>query len=136
MKRKYLLPGIIIWILLVLAGFYLYNKPHRNAGYSKTDLAIDAVALYGQYSQNETASNQKYLDKIIEVSGKVTEVHKEGNATSIELYGGSGSGGINCSFPVQYEMPQTVAKGSEVKIKGRCTGFLVDVNLADCVVLK
>jgi hypothetical protein len=134
MKKKYLLAGLIIWLLLLSGGLYYYFKPHRSAGNLQTDLAIDAATLYSDYAKDEATSNQKYMDKIIEVKGRITELHLEGKSRTVELDGGSPAGGINCSLSGMDKLPAGLRTGSLVTIKGRCSGFLADVNLVDCVI--
>jgi len=134
MKKKYLLIAGAIWIPLVLAGLYFYNKPHRNAGGLSADASLTAVELYSQFQTNEPDANKKYLDKIIEVTGKVTDVQQQGNSSSIQLDGGSPAGGINCSIAADGSRMPLPAKGAAIVVKGRCAGFLMDVNLVDCVI--
>ena len=136
MKRKYLLIAVVFWLILILVGIYFYNKPHRNAAHEKTDVQSDAVALYSQFQQNEASANQKFLDKIIEVSGKIADIHESGNNIIVLLDAGSVPGGINCSFTNTEHDIQIPRKGSLIKVKGKCTGFLMDVNLVDCVLAK
>ncbi len=135
MARKYFLIAGIVWLVLVAFGLYYYNKPRTAASDLETDARIDAVDLYGQYQKDENASNRKFLGKIIEVKGKVTNLQQSGNTTSILLDGGSSSGGINCSI-TNNDSIQLPAKGSTVTVKGKCSGFLMDVNLSDCAVEK
>jgi hypothetical protein len=134
MRKKYLIIAALIWVLLVLAGLYFYNKPHRNAGSFQADVTVDAVELYNQFQHNESEANKKYMDKILEVKGMVAEIQHNGNSTSIQLDGGSPAGGINCSISGSVNSSSMPAKGAQVAIKGRCSGFLMDVNLVDCVI--
>jgi|SRR6516225_4100401 hypothetical protein len=134
MRKKYIVIAAIIWILLVLAGLYFYNKPHRSAASLDPDIRVEAVDLYGQFQINESIANKKFMDKIIEVKGKVADIQQSGNTTSIQLDGGSPGGGINCSLSGSVSNSSLPAKGALVAIKGRCSGFLMDVNLVDCVI--
>ena len=67
------------------------------------------------------------------VSGRVSEINLMDTAASIVLGKGAG-GGINCSFgPGSLDQLKNIHAGDSVSCKGRCTGFLMDVNLSDCV---
>ena len=134
MKKKYFLVAGIIWIVLAGFGLYFYNKPHTSAASMSADIRIDAGDLYDQYQKDEAAGNKKFLDKIVEVKGRVADTHQEGNATNIQLESGNPAGGINCSIYNGGDKIQLPAKGSTVTVKGKCSGFLVDVNLVDCVI--
>ncbi|MBS1665721.1 MAG: hypothetical protein JST68_32075 [Bacteroidetes bacterium] len=135
-KRTILWIGIAVLALAISAwAWHLYHKPHESAASESAAASIDADSLYHQYQLDEHAADQKYMGKVIEVKGKLTEVQHSGNAEIWILSTQPGGGGINCQlFPG--EKGQTPKPGDEVTIKGRCTGFLMDVNLADCVQQK
>jgi hypothetical protein len=135
MRKKYFLIAGLIWLVLAGLGLYYYDKPHANAGNKSTDFAINAVDLFNQYQKDEAAANKKFLDKIIEVKGIVTDVQQSGNIISIQLDGGS-TAGINCSITDDNEKDRAALphKGAAVTIKGKCSGLLMDVNLVDCVI--
>ena len=59
-----------------------------------------------------------------------------GNYVSLNLKG-SADGGVNCSILKKDLDPgDKFNTGDSVTIKGKCTGFLMDVNLVDCVIKK
>jgi|SRR5882724_7962471 len=136
MKKKYFLFAGIIWLVLAGLGLYYYDKPHLNAGEKTTEITISAVDLYNQYQQDEAVANKKFLDKIIEVQGTITDIQRSANVISIQLNGGSAAAGINCSIATHNDnnkisLPE---KGATINIKGKCAGMLMDVNLVDCVI--
>ena len=133
-KRKIFLPVILLWFLGLGAwGYYLYTKPHENAKYLKADLTISAIDLYKQYAANETNADKKYMNKIIIVKGKISEIINNG-ATQIYLLDKQAGGGISCQIGAGAEQKKfALPQDSIVTIKGKCTGFLMDVNLVDCV---
>jgi hypothetical protein len=71
---------------------------------------------------------------VLEVKGTVSAVSVKGPIVNIQL-NASKLGGINCNlFPIESNDRQLPAIGRVLTIKGRCTGFLMDVNLVDCVI--
>lgn len=133
----------ILYFLLALAciggavGYYLWNKPHENMQTAKADMAIDAAALFNEYSADETAANTKYLDKTIAVSGKVKETTKSDDGTvKVSLDTGSDFG-VLCELDPLSQHPRTeFATGETVTFKGNCTGLNFDVQLTRCVEVK
>jgi len=121
--------GACVWF-----GCYLYNKPHASAASETASSSIAAVVLYQQYAQNEQAADSMYLGKVIEVKGVLTEIDHNGETDILELSQQKAGGGVSCQmFP--HDAAATVtypAIGSNITIKGKCTGFLMDVNLVDC----
>ncbi|MBN9384530.1 MAG: hypothetical protein J0H74_27500 [Chitinophagaceae bacterium] len=139
-KRKFFWWGILL-LLLVLAGwgYYEYQRPHESAAGEAASITIDADALYTQYSNDEKDCDGKYLGKVLQVSGKLSEVQHSGQSEIwiISTGGGNTGGGINCQLFPGEKIPEPHPKpGDNVTVKGRCTGFLMDVNLSDCIVVK
>ena len=135
MRKKILISGLAISIILVTWGIYNYRKPHTNAAASKPTFSLSANELFKQYEQNEMAANKKFADKVLEVRGTIIAIEHTDSTANIELASGETMGNINCSFILSKEQSNKLpSKNSEVNIKGRCTGFLADVNLVDCVI--
>lgn len=136
MRKKYLIIAVLVWIVLIALGFYFYNKPHASSASKKTDVLIDAADLYKAFQHDESTANSRYVDKIIEVKGRVMEIQHSGIRTSLQLDAGSTMGGVNCSLADSSPDLKIPDKGSLVVVKGKCSGFLMDVNLVDCVMKK
>jgi hypothetical protein len=101
----------------------------------KSDFKLSAKELFQQFDQNEISSNRKYIDKVIEVNGKVLDAKKTDTSANIQLATENEKGTINCSFILKKEEAfQLPLINSNIIIKGRCSGFLTDVNLVDCII--
>ncbi|HEY4154582.1 MAG TPA: hypothetical protein VGM24_04125, partial [Puia sp.] len=81
-------------------------------------------------------ANKKFLGKVIEVTGSISGIQKDTGNAGI-LMDATAMGGVNCGFS-KTALPglQLLKTGDTIRIKGRCTGFLMDVNLVDCVLEK
>lgn len=130
----------IIWIGILLLSFVAvgwgwrkYHKPHQSAEGESADVTINADSLYHLYQIDEHGSDQKYLGKVISVTGRLTEIQHSGNSDIWILATQPGGGGINCQLFAGTIVNPEPKPGDIVSVKGRCTGFLMDVNLADCV---
>jgi hypothetical protein len=136
-KRTILWGGIVLLTLIAAAwAYHLYVKPHESAADETTDFTISADSLYQQYRNDEHSADQKYLGKVVEVSGKLAEIQHSGNSEIWILSPQPGGGGINCQLFAGTKVDPEPKSGDVVTVKGRCTGFLMDVNLADCVLSK
>ncbi len=79
-KRTILWLGLPLLVLLGFAwGYHLYVKPHQSAAGVTADFTVDADSLYNQSQANEHAADQKYLGKVIEVLGKVSDIQHRCN---------------------------------------------------------
>jgi hypothetical protein len=133
-NRKLFLLVILLWFLaLGYWAYYIYTKPHESTKNINADVTIKAADLYRQYFVNETEADKKYLNKIIKVEGKISEITINGTV-QIYVLEAQSAGSISCQMaPSEIAKKTGVEKGSTVSIKGRCTGFLMDLNLVDCV---
>lgn len=132
---KYLKYVAGLLMIAIGLGIYQYNKPHQNIEKAKSDIIIEAPALFTAFSEDEAAANAKYLDKIIEISGKVMAVNpdEEGHL-SITLDSGSELFGVICQMEESDNVKKaTFNVGETVRVKGKCTGMLMDVVLVRCV---
>lgn len=134
MRKKLLFSIGILMLCLVAYALYMYNKPHTSVAAVTPAVTINAADLYTAYSQNEAAANKQYLDKVLLVKGTISDVTHTGNALTIMLESNDITGGVSCNISDAGTAKQSVEKGKPIYIKGRCTGFLADVTLVDCVI--
>jgi hypothetical protein len=135
MKKILLIAGILA-ITGASIGYLIYNKPHEKMATAKADFHIQASELFAAFEANEKAANEKYLDKTIEVTGKVVEAKlDEDGKTGIMLDAG-GMFGVSCKLD-DFAPPKRTEfqPGEEVIFKCKCTGLLMDVVLVRCVEL-
>jgi len=131
----------LLIIVLILAagagsyGYYLYNKPRSGASDMKTAYIVDAKNLFSEFSTDENSANAKYLGKAIEVSGIVRSVDTDDRGTMNVAIETDEMGAVNCQFEKKDQMPDVTA-GKNVSVKGVCSGFLLDVVLVDCEIVK
>ena len=99
----------------------------------KADVSINADSLYAAFEKDEATANQLYLDKVIEVYGTIESIKQTDSISNITLgVNGSFMGAVNCSTKERIE----VSEGSDIKLKGLCQGFLMDVVLNQCVIVE
>ncbi|HSZ84501.1 MAG TPA: hypothetical protein VK787_00635 [Puia sp.] len=134
MKRVLVTLPLLILLCIAIWAVYEYKKPHTGAGSKTTDVQTDAVSLYNDFTKNEAAANTRYLDKIIEVTGTVDAVQNSNGALVVMLNANQMMGEINCKMFDSAD--SSFKKGDKIIIKGKCAGFLSDVNLVDCVLIK
>ena len=126
---------ILLGIIGIAFGFYMYNKPHKNIKNSKADFKMEANQLFADFEENEMEANTKYLDKIIQITGTVREAKSdtEGNS-SIMLETENELSGVNCELDNLTKHKRiNFNAGEKVTFKGICTGMLMDVVMVRCV---
>ena len=138
-KRKFFWWGILLLLLAAAGwGYYQYQRPHQSAKDETANVTIGADSLYVQYAGDEKSCDAKYLGKVVEVSGQLSEIQHSGQSEVwILSTGTANTGGVNCQLFPGEKVPEPHPKpGDQVTVKGRCTGFLMDVNLSDCIIIK
>jgi len=132
--KKYL---IIILLAVIGIGFYAiteYNRGPRDLSEEAADISLSATILLSEFETDETAANKAYLDKVIQVSGTILELNKEG-ANSLSLDAGNPMSSVICELG-ENEIFGGVKIGDKVSVKGQCTGYLMDVVLVKSVIIK
>ncbi len=137
MKKKFV---IIILFLIVCAGWYGLHEYYRtNAQTSdlKPDIKISAIDLYNSFTTDETHADSVYLNKLIQITGKVTEIKKDSAKVSLLIDGGNGMFGVNCLLQNRSDGEEMgkIKKDTKITIKGICNGMNMDVSLTRCVIV-
>jgi hypothetical protein len=136
MRKKWRLVFIIAGLLILTGisyGLYIWNKPPRDVSDEKS-IKITAVAIFDSFTNNEQAANKLYLNKAIEVTGKVTSVQKnQDGKTVVILQSDDPVYGVNCTFK---QDPGTIDNNNLITFKGICTGYLSDVIINEGILVK
>lgn len=138
MKRSTLI--LLVIVLLAAAGWFGYKMVYRQVKpltEVKTEFHLSAQELIIAFEQDTAAANKQYLGKVIEVTGNVKSVETEEKSATIVL-GPSGSmSSVRCSMDsTQVQQATQVEEGTEVTIKGACTGFISEELLGSDVILN
>lgn len=131
----------VLAILAILGGslayyvYYMYNKPVASLENRKPDVVLTANDLLSAYEADETTASQLYNEKILQVKGVVSEIVTEGSVNKVFIETENPMSGVICEMEEGQDVT-SLKIGSEVKIKGRCTGFLSDVVLVQSSLVK
>lgn len=136
MRKKIFFSIGILMLCLVGYGIYLYNKPHTSVAALSPAVTISAANLYAAYAQNEAIANKQFLDKVILVKGTVSYLSRTDSTLTVLLESNNLAGGVSCNVIAKNSVAASLKNGEPISIKGKCTGYLADVMLADCVVEK
>jgi hypothetical protein len=119
----------------ILAALYLYNLKATDMSKAKPDFIVTASALQKAFEDDETKASVTYINKIVEVTGKIASVKPaENKVVSISLVTDSDLSSINCTFPAIND-PSVFKAGDQITLRGECSGFLMDVLLNNCAIV-
>ncbi|WP_417612991.1 OB-fold protein [Owenweeksia hongkongensis] len=125
--------GILVIVVLVLLGgvgayFYVFNKPHRDPSSETASYQISAEEIVSDFRNNQEAANEKYVDKVVEVSGTAMEITDSYIIMDNVL---------NCTILTGHDV-SGIQAGDEITIKGRVIAFddlLEEVKMDNCIKL-
>jgi DNA/RNA endonuclease YhcR with UshA esterase domain len=131
MKTKKIIIGILVLGMLgAFVAYKMYSKPHVNVAEASTDISISAEKILADFSADEITANSKYLEKIIEVKGVVSELNIEKEKGIITLKTMDDFGSVLCHLSEEATKEMSVLiEGQTITVKGICTGYLMDVIL-------
>lgn len=135
--RKIITGMIILALAAAGYGWFQYQKAPPDIRKQKAGIEISAVELLKTFQQDEVAANAKYVDKVLIVSGTVTNIQTDssGQAT-VSLQTNDLLAAVTCSFYQDDEGVKKLKAGSLAHIKGICTGMLADVVLNKCSLVE
>ena len=125
--KKYFL---LLIILLAIAVYFVWNKPHKDYSTMRTDITISSLNFINEFKANSTLATEKYLNQIIFVSGNTTDKLTK----SVVL-----DNGIVCTLDSSsLKALRLIQINNEISIKGRFVGFddlFEEIRLDHCFIM-
>lgn len=125
-KLKIILLFVVVLIIGLLSYNYILTSGARDLEKEKSEFSVSAIDIFREFSANSETATSKYLNKAAEITGKVTNVTQ--NVITLD-------GKVSC----QLQVSEQVNLNSQVKIKGRVTGYddlLEELKLDQCLIVK
>jgi tRNA_anti-like len=103
----------------------LMNEGHQSTDQVKTDYMLSADTLLKEFIANDTASNNKYREKMLEVNGLINATEIAADSTStLKFADSTGSYAIFSIEKTELEKVKTIKTGDIVTVKGICSGSI------------
>lgn len=134
--KNILIILLLLGLVAAVVGYYMYNKPVESLRNEEPAFRVSADTLFAAYEQDEAAANARYLDQVLEVQGKIASVNTDTSGLSLTLQTGSAMFGVICKLEDKSAEESNFIIGQQVRLKGQCTGFLMDVVLIRCTVVE
>ncbi|MDX1700476.1 MAG: hypothetical protein R3250_07665 [Melioribacteraceae bacterium] len=132
--KKVIVSVIILILLVTCYGVYMFTKKTPSLQKVTPDYIVTADDLFDEFESDEKNSIMKYESQVIQVSGTILMVTKTDSISNVILNAKDAiMGGVNCSFN---KLEDSLQNGDTVTIKGRCQGYLTNVILNNCVIVK
>lgn len=132
--------SITATLVVVALSFWLWNtlhNRHTDIMHKDPELEIEAQNfLSALYDEHKTRIDNLYMERILEVTGRVKEVNFNNQRVTVLLKGKTNDPPyIICDM--QYNQKELVVRlrpNDTVKIKGIFKGYLKDAVFLDCVI--
>lgn len=124
MRKYWILIAIVI---IAIVGYNYLYKDHRNIESEKVQFSLTAQQIHSEFKNDIDLSQDKYLNKTMEISGLVSEK----NETEITI-----DDKVFCQFSKKITK-QGIQPNSKITVKGRFIGYddlLEQIKLDQCII--
>lgn len=124
MRKYWILIAIVI---IAIVGYNYLYKDHRNIESEKVQFSLTAQQIHSEFKNDIDLSQDKYLNKTMEISGLVSEK----NETEITI-----DDKVFCQFSKKITK-QGIQPHSKITVKGRFIGYddlLEQIKLDQCII--
>lgn len=135
MKNKKLsrvILGVVFATIILSGALYFYlNKGHRNPADEKAEKVTPSVLYQSLYQQN----NKVYIDKTIEMTGKIKEVEESNKKIVLSVPENSDATiTVGLSENMQFN-PGSFKVDQEVSLIGICKGINADSSMGEIIMV-
>ena len=135
----YLLAGG--FLVMAAYGVSEFFRGHKDLGGETPAGRFTTNELIDTFENDSAGSNRLYVGKVVTVQGRITHLQADDNPVVISLGEEGQLSSVQCSMDsVKFKASPLLATGSQVTIKGICTGairqefFGTDVKLSRCLI--
>ncbi|WP_293896363.1 hypothetical protein [Flavobacterium sp.] len=127
MRKKIIIAVTVLLILAFAAYKYMY-KSHRDISTETVSYSASVNEVYNAFQQNDSLANAKYLDKTIEIYGKITNIDLSNKIITVDKK-------LLARFT--NSIPNTLQLQNAIALKGRVVGFddlLEEIQMDQCTI--
>lgn len=140
MKKTFKIGSLIVIILVSIVayyGYYEYTRKPADLSSVASAAQITADSLVQLFVQDEEQANSLYLGKAIDISGVISTMNQTDTTVNILFGQPDDMHRVSCLIDAKYVGKLKRYKpGDSIVLRGMCTGFLIDVELNRCVVIR
>ena len=128
-KKKWLRWIFLAIVAMALAGgaifYYVMTAEFADTTSEKPAYTISAMDLLTEFQQNDSAANKKYVEQILAVSGRVSEVEGVDTSATVKFVDSlTGSYLIFDFLSATSRQAAALQPGDSVTLKGSCSGSI------------
>jgi hypothetical protein len=141
LKKFYLFLFILVACILVgtVIFFKVWNRPKKDIAKVMPDIEVTTLQFAQDFEKNKAESNNKYADKVIQLSGQADEIETDRQHNK-HIFFNIHDITIQCTIDKDRRKERIIKKGDAVTLKGRYVGMDtligVTVKLYECVLIN
>ena len=134
---------IVLFVIVIgacvgaFAAYKMWNKPFDDVT-EMEGMKVNADVLYKAFETNEQTANTTYVGKVVEVSGTVGDIETSDTIARVMLtFPDAMMGAVRVTLDTRHLADAKAVKtGDQATFKGKCSGFMMDVELNYGVLIK
>ncbi|GAA3642585.1 OB-fold protein [Flavivirga jejuensis] len=138
-KKKYYFYFLFAFILLIsfYVGLRYFSTSNVDIQNAPVEITVNAEKLTASFIKDESAANELYKDKVVEVFGIIKGTTFVNKTNTIILQSDYNDYNVICDMQVDsLDVFKQLKPSQKVTIKGVCKGFLHDVILLNCMFIN
>ena len=123
MIKKIIISALVLAVIGAIAYWYIFNDKFSDTTEREAAFKVSALSFINEFVQNDTATSKKYADKIVEVSGRVSELEAADTTINVKMTDTLTGSYVIFDFQSQHAAEaKQLHIGDSVTIKGSCSG--------------
>ena len=130
---------ILIFVVLLLVAYLIFvNIPQATIKSKDAIEKVEATMLYKAFNDSEQEAENKYLGKVLEVTGTIDELYEDENGTPVVvLKNETGDPVVLVTLDAgQAKLISRYSEGSQIRLKALCSGMLMEVTLTKGIIIE
>ncbi|TMI65318.1 MAG: hypothetical protein E6H07_05195 [Bacteroidetes bacterium] len=120
--RWSLISGGALLAVGIIVYFYFANLTYDDTAKVKSEFSVEAIPFIKEFEADYKAANKKYAEKIISVTGIITETEAADSTINIKMADTTTGSYLIFAFQQQHlDQAKTLKPGDRVTIKGSCS---------------
>ncbi len=127
--KKWIKILAVLTVIGIAAATYVYvfvyNKAHPDYAQLEPKISLTAENCFTTFRVNEAEANERFIGKMIQLSGHLTQIEHSGDQTIFYFIlseGMFGNEGVRVSM-IPDEKLSNITAGHSITLKGFCTGY-------------
>lgn len=125
-RTAFLVAGpVFAFLAFMIVEKKVWGETHQDTTKLKADFTVDAISLIREFTANDTAANNKYREKILEVNGNVSTAEHLADSSAVIQFADTTGSYLAFSFDKdQYTRIKDIKAGDPLSVKGSCSGSI------------